>query len=134
MDYLGHQVSLAGLEAHPKDLESLVNMPFPQTLRSMQSFLGSLNYYSRFIEELAVYASVLYELRESDFHEIRRGGEVQASTLNVKIERDLDPKVTSDRDRTSEIGNMADHDLVTGDDHDPDERNRWEKSMISFTC
>ena len=35
VDYLGHQISLAGLEAHPKDLESLVNIPFPRTLRSM---------------------------------------------------------------------------------------------------
>ena len=38
----------------------------------MQSFLGSLNYYSRFIEDYAVYAAVLYELRESDFYEIGR--------------------------------------------------------------
>ena len=38
----------------------------------MQSFLGSLNYYSRFIEDFAIYASVLYELREADFHEICR--------------------------------------------------------------
>lgn len=60
---LGHQVSIEGLEAHPKDLESLVNIPFPKTLRAMQSFLGSLNYYRRFIENFAIYAAVLYELR-----------------------------------------------------------------------
>ena len=50
VNYLGHRVSHAGLEAYPKDLKSLVNIPFPRTLRSMQSFLGSLNYYSRFID------------------------------------------------------------------------------------
>ncbi|KAE9081927.1 hypothetical protein PF010_g21792 [Phytophthora fragariae] len=72
VDYLGHQVSMDGLEAHPKDLQALVDLPFPSTLRAMQSFLGSLNYYSRFIEDFAIYASVLYELRESDFHEITR--------------------------------------------------------------
>ncbi|OWZ04924.1 reverse transcriptase [Phytophthora megakarya] len=38
----------------------------------MQSFLGSLNYYSRFIEDFAVYAAILYELREADFHEIAK--------------------------------------------------------------
>ncbi|OWY96425.1 reverse transcriptase, partial [Phytophthora megakarya] len=38
----------------------------------MQSFLGSLNYYSRFIEDFAVYAAIVYELREADFHEIAR--------------------------------------------------------------
>ena len=32
----------------------------------MQFFLGSLDYYSRFIEDYAVYASILYELREVD--------------------------------------------------------------------
>ncbi|KAE8900379.1 hypothetical protein PF003_g15336 [Phytophthora fragariae] len=47
VDYLGHRVWFEGLEANPKDLEMLCNLPFPQTLRAMQSFLGSLNYYSR---------------------------------------------------------------------------------------
>ncbi|POM64657.1 Reverse transcriptase [Phytophthora palmivora] len=79
--YLGHQVSANGLEASPKDLENLANLPFPQTLRAMQSFLGSLNYYSRFIEDFAVYAAVLYELRESDFHELRRANKVNSAGL-----------------------------------------------------
>uniref|UniRef100_A0AAV1TY43 Reverse transcriptase RNase H-like domain-containing protein n=1 Tax=Peronospora matthiolae TaxID=2874970 RepID=A0AAV1TY43_9STRA len=57
-----------GLEAQIKNLESLVNIPFPSTLRAMQSFLRSLNYYRRFIEDFAV----LYELRELDFFEIGR--------------------------------------------------------------
>uniref|UniRef100_A0AAV1TDH1 Reverse transcriptase n=1 Tax=Peronospora matthiolae TaxID=2874970 RepID=A0AAV1TDH1_9STRA len=43
-----------GLEAQPKNLESLVNIPFPSTLRALQSFLGSLNYYRRFIQDFAV--------------------------------------------------------------------------------
>ncbi|KAE9282869.1 hypothetical protein PR003_g27291, partial [Phytophthora rubi] len=67
VDYLGHRVSNEGLEAHPKDLSALTDLPFPRTLRAMQSFLGSLNYYGRFIEDMAIYASVLYELREVDF-------------------------------------------------------------------
>ncbi|GMF41572.1 unnamed protein product [Phytophthora fragariaefolia] len=33
----------------------------------MQSFLGSLNYYSRFIEDYAIYTAFLYKLREVDF-------------------------------------------------------------------
>lgn len=72
VDYLGHRVSAEGLETHPKDLSALQELPFPTNLRSMQSFLGSLNYYSRFIEDFAIYASVLYELREADFYEIAR--------------------------------------------------------------
>ncbi|OWY91297.1 reverse transcriptase [Phytophthora megakarya] len=69
--YLGHRVSIRGLEASPKDLQSLTDLPFPGSLRSMQSFLGSLNYYSRFIEDNAIYASELYELREVEFADWR---------------------------------------------------------------
>ncbi|POM77628.1 Reverse transcriptase, partial [Phytophthora palmivora] len=72
VDYQGHRVSAEGLETHPKDLSILQELPFPTNLRSMQSFLGSLNYYSRFIEDFAIYASVPYELREADFYETTR--------------------------------------------------------------
>ncbi|OWY98393.1 reverse transcriptase [Phytophthora megakarya] len=50
--YLGHKVSHNGLEANPKDLSALADLAFPGSFRVMQSFLGSLNYYSRFIEDL----------------------------------------------------------------------------------
>ncbi|OWZ08632.1 LOW QUALITY PROTEIN: reverse transcriptase [Phytophthora megakarya] len=70
--YLGHRVSIGGLEANPKDLKSLNDLPFPGSHRSMQSFLGSLNYYSRFIEDYAIYVSVRYELREVEFAELEK--------------------------------------------------------------
>ncbi|OWY99619.1 reverse transcriptase [Phytophthora megakarya] len=70
--YLGHEVSSAGLEAKPKELNAIANLPFPTKLKTMQSFLGCLNYYSRFKENFAVYAAILYELREADFHEIAK--------------------------------------------------------------
>ncbi|GMF29832.1 unnamed protein product [Phytophthora fragariaefolia] len=76
---LRHQVSAEGLEANPKDLETLGNLPFPLALRVMRSFLESLKYYRRFIENLAIYAAVLYELREGDFHEIGRQEESNSS-------------------------------------------------------
>ena len=40
VDYLGHQVSYAGLEAHQNDLKSLVDLPLPTTLKVIQSFFG----------------------------------------------------------------------------------------------
>ena len=116
MDYLGYQVSFAGLEAHPKDIGSLVNIPFPRTLRSMQSFLGSLNYYSRFIEDFAIYASVLYELREADFHEIRRMDEAESSTRNGK--RADERKCLGDHDPNRNIvtGGIPTFSAVAGGD------------------
>ncbi|KAE9012344.1 hypothetical protein PF005_g25134 [Phytophthora fragariae] len=72
VEYLGHKVSSHGLEANPKNLSALTDLPFPGSLRAMQSFLGSLNYYSKFIEDYAIYAAVLYELREVDFAAMNR--------------------------------------------------------------
>ncbi|OWY97810.1 reverse transcriptase, partial [Phytophthora megakarya] len=90
--YLGHRVSIRGLEASPKDLQSLTDLPFPGSLRSMQSFLGSLNYYSRFIEDYAIYASVLYELREVEFAELGKRADLrEILDQNDPIPRDHDP-------------------------------------------
>ncbi|OWY95484.1 LOW QUALITY PROTEIN: reverse transcriptase, partial [Phytophthora megakarya] len=90
--YLGHRVSIGGLEASPKDLKSLTDLPFPGSLRSMQSFLGSLNYYSRFIEDYAIYASVLYELREVEFAELEKRSDLrEILDRNDPIARDHDP-------------------------------------------
>ncbi|GMF56285.1 unnamed protein product [Phytophthora fragariaefolia] len=81
VDYLGHRISAGGMEDRPKDLSSLVDLPLPTSLRSMQSFLGSVTYYSRFIDDFAIYASILYELREIDFFEA--SGQAKA-----RLERD----------------------------------------------
>ncbi|KAE9300409.1 hypothetical protein PF008_g23010 [Phytophthora fragariae] len=79
VDYLGHSVSSRGLEAKPKNLDALSSLEFPRTLKAFQSFLGSLNYYHRFIADSAVYASVLYSLSEEDFK--RRKAKDDSSTL-----------------------------------------------------
>ncbi|OWY90339.1 reverse transcriptase, partial [Phytophthora megakarya] len=87
--YLGHRVSIDGLEANPKDLKSLTDLSFPESLRSMQSFLGSLNYYSRFIEDYATYVSVLYELREVEFAELEKRSDLRkVMDQNDPIARD----------------------------------------------
>ncbi|OWZ14289.1 LOW QUALITY PROTEIN: reverse transcriptase [Phytophthora megakarya] len=88
--YLGHQVWTDGLEAKPKDLEAFSNLPFPTKLKSMQSFLGSLNYYRRFIDDFAVYAAILCELL-GNYYQIARlqlTGEPEEGTQPVDEERD----------------------------------------------
>ncbi|KAH9080822.1 hypothetical protein Ae201684P_007910 [Aphanomyces euteiches] len=61
-DFLGHIISKDGLAAKPRSLESVLAMPFPSCLKEMQSFLGSLNFYSRFIENYSIMAGCLYEI------------------------------------------------------------------------
>ena len=88
MEYLGHRVSAEGLEAHLKDLQALVDLPLPKTLKSMQSFLGSLNYYSQFLEDYAIYSSNLYKLREADFHAMRKRESVTGDKQEEDPEKD----------------------------------------------
>ena len=99
----------------------------------MQSFLGSLNYYSRFIEDFAIYASVLYELREADFHGIRRMEKMESPTPNEKRAYDRRSRGDSDPDRIGVTGGDPDCFDVTGGDLNLTDRSRWKKAIILFT-
>ncbi|OWY99683.1 hypothetical protein PHMEG_00029278 [Phytophthora megakarya] len=73
VEYLDHNVSHNELETNTKDLSAFTDLEFPGFPRDMQTFLGSLNYYSRFIENHALYAYVLYQLREIDYAAMEKG-------------------------------------------------------------
>ncbi|OWY94412.1 LOW QUALITY PROTEIN: reverse transcriptase [Phytophthora megakarya] len=68
--FLSHETKIA------KGIEDL---PFPSTYKGVQSFLGSLNYYNKFIEDLPVVAAVLYELDE------RAGRNLEAAKESFEI-------------------------------------------------
>ncbi|KAF0692212.1 Aste57867_16690 [Aphanomyces stellatus] len=70
IEFLGHLISREGIAAKPRALATVLAMPFPRTLREMQSFLGSTNFYSRFIEHYSIKASCQNELSD----ERLRGG------------------------------------------------------------
>ncbi|GMF30608.1 unnamed protein product [Phytophthora fragariaefolia] len=48
-------------------LKAIGELSFPKTKKGVQAFLGALNYYSRFIQDFAVYGAALYQVREEDF-------------------------------------------------------------------
>ncbi|KAE8976633.1 hypothetical protein PF010_g24706 [Phytophthora fragariae] len=60
-------VTPEGIAADPKKLAAIAEIPFPRNKKGMQAFLGAHNYYSRFIQNLALYGAVLYQLKEDDF-------------------------------------------------------------------
>ncbi|POM59261.1 reverse transcriptase [Phytophthora palmivora] len=62
--YWNISISAEGIRAIPKIAKSVQDLPFPSTLKGVQSFLGSLNYYHKFIEDFPVIAAVLYELTD----------------------------------------------------------------------
>ncbi|POM70810.1 Hypothetical protein PHPALM_12701 [Phytophthora palmivora] len=67
VDFLSHEVTSEGIRADPKKTLAIAELPFPKSKKGIQAFLGALNYYGRFIQNLAVYGAVLYQLKDSDF-------------------------------------------------------------------
>ncbi|OWZ09621.1 hypothetical protein PHMEG_00017648, partial [Phytophthora megakarya] len=53
--------------ADAKKIKRVTEFSFPTSKKGMQSFLGALNHYSRFVQDFAVYAAALYLLKEEDF-------------------------------------------------------------------
>ncbi|KAE9158594.1 hypothetical protein PF004_g31828 [Phytophthora fragariae] len=87
VDFLSHEVTRAGIRADPKKLKAITELSFPRSKKGMQSFLGALNYYSRFIQDFAVYGAALYQVKDEDF---AAGGDLSAArrsfaTLQRKV-------------------------------------------------
>ncbi|POM81334.1 Hypothetical protein PHPALM_718, partial [Phytophthora palmivora] len=67
VDFLSHEVTSEGIRADPQKNLAIAELPFAKSKKGIQAFLGALNYYGRFIQKLAVYGAVLYQLKDSDF-------------------------------------------------------------------
>ena len=60
--FLGHILTPEGIYQDPAKLEKIRNYQRPRNLKQLQSFLGFLNSYSKFVDEYAVIAYSLLEL------------------------------------------------------------------------
>ncbi|OWZ13557.1 hypothetical protein PHMEG_00013096 [Phytophthora megakarya] len=67
VDFHSHEVVPEELRADAKKIKRVTEFSFPTSMKGMQSFLGALNYYSRFTQDFAVYAAASYRLKEEDF-------------------------------------------------------------------
>ena len=66
---LGHLVSGKGFEVDKTKIEVIQNLPLPATLRDLQSFLGHVGFYRRFIRDFAEVSKLLSTLlcKDKDF-------------------------------------------------------------------
>ena len=66
VEYLGHLIDKEGL--HPTDakVEAVQKAPAPSNVSKLKSFLGLLNYYSKFLPNLSSVLSPLYSLLQAD--------------------------------------------------------------------
>ena len=53
VDYLGHRVSAQGIRPLPERVEAVQQYPQPTTLKGLQSYLGMINFYRRFVPAAA---------------------------------------------------------------------------------
>ncbi|HRO65872.1 MAG TPA: reverse transcriptase family protein, partial [Candidatus Dojkabacteria bacterium] len=52
IEYLGHVITENQIKVHPKNIDKVRNMKRPNCIKDIQGFLGSINYYRRFIPNL----------------------------------------------------------------------------------
>ncbi|KAG3096622.1 hypothetical protein PI125_g15928 [Phytophthora idaei] len=102
VDFLSHEISPEGIKADSKKLAAITELSFPTSKRGMQSFRGALNYYSRFIQDFAVYGAALYQLKEEDFGP---GGDLSVAqrafeALQTKV---VEAPILKHFDRTKEV-------------------------------
>lgn len=65
-EYLGFIISESGISANPKKIETIRNFPTPRDVKQVQSFLGILNYYRRFVKDFAKIAKPLTSLCKTE--------------------------------------------------------------------
>ena len=66
MYYLGLIVTTSGVRMDPKKVETIKNWETPLNVKDVQSFLGFVNFYRRFIPRFSAIASPLTALIKKD--------------------------------------------------------------------
>ena len=64
MVYLGHQVSSNGTQPVESKCEAIARMPAPTNLKELESFLGMVQFYGSYIQNLSTITGPLNELRK----------------------------------------------------------------------
>ncbi|XP_031422660.1 uncharacterized protein K02A2.6-like [Clupea harengus] len=62
VEYLGHVIDAQGLHKAPSKVRAITGAPAPQNVSQLRSYLGLLNYYGKFIPNLASMLKPLHQL------------------------------------------------------------------------
>ena len=66
IEYIGLLIDKNGIRVNPRKIDPIKNMPQSTNVKQLQSFLGAVYYYSRFIPNMADIAKHLYKLPEKN--------------------------------------------------------------------
>ena len=66
LKFLGHIISKEQIRSDPEEVETILQARLPTDKTELRSFLGLITYYHKFVPNLAITASPLYELLKID--------------------------------------------------------------------
>jgi len=66
VNYLGHQITEAGVRPDPQNVSAIEQVPTPTTAKQLKTFCGMISYYRRFIPNCSRIASPPYKLLKKD--------------------------------------------------------------------
>jgi len=66
VNYLGHQITEAGVRPDPEKVAAIEQFPTPTTVKQLKTFCGMISYYRRFVPNCSWIASPLYKLLKKD--------------------------------------------------------------------
>ena len=69
--FLGHIISKDGLKIDPERVEAIQKIPLPRNIKTLQSFLGKINFLRRFIPNYAEIAKPIQTLLKKDVKFVR---------------------------------------------------------------
>lgn len=66
VEYLGFIINKHGLKPNPERVAAIIQMPQPSNVSELRSFLGAINFYSRFVENMRLHRGPLDELLKAN--------------------------------------------------------------------
>ncbi|KII64969.1 Transposon Tf2-8 polyprotein [Thelohanellus kitauei] len=84
--FLGHKIDKNGIHPCKENLDAIRKMPSPSCVKELKSFLGSISYYSRSIQNLHTKCAPFYELtRKGNVWKWNQDDELVSDASNVGI-------------------------------------------------
>jgi transposase InsO family protein len=91
--YLGHKLNSLGMMPDPSKVEAIASLTLPRGLKELETFLGKVVYYGRFIDHLSSIAKPLFDLKRKkavwkfDEAEIRAFEQLRTCLITVPVLR-----------------------------------------------
>nr|XP_034898556.1 uncharacterized protein LOC118036834 [Populus alba] len=87
IDYLGHVISATGVAVDKKKIESILQWPFPSSLKSLSGFLGLTGYYRKFVHGYGQIARPLIDMLKKGAFQWTPTSELAFNELKMAMTR-----------------------------------------------